>query len=161
MLQVKWHKGYSFIEILVVVSVIAVLSGLSLATYNNFTQQQNLDKEAKRLVDVLEIAKKKADAPDSAITCTGTFLGYSVNVLAGSYQVQYHCSSSDTSLSPAITYTFPSGFSAINTGIVNFLLLTGGANNIFFTLRNSNISRCINITVSNTGIIDISSQYGC
>ncbi len=61
--------GYTAIELLVVVSIIALLSGLSLAYYNNFTQQKILENETRKLIDTFEAARSKASAGDKG-SCT-------------------------------------------------------------------------------------------
>ncbi len=89
------EKGYTLIEIILVVAIIALFSGLTLAYYNNFNEDRRLTAEAKQLVDVLNLAYKKANSadltPNSACT---TFAGYDVVFYTGSpssYKLFFNC----------------------------------------------------------------------
>lgn len=52
--------GFTLIEILVTIGVIALLSGIGLASYNQFNRKQILDQAAKTLKSDLRLAQSKA-----------------------------------------------------------------------------------------------------
>ena len=54
------NKAFTLIELLVVSVIILTFSGTILAQYNQQTQQLKLKNEAKKMIDVMELAKKKA-----------------------------------------------------------------------------------------------------
>ena len=53
-------KGFTLIELIVVMGILSIFSGIFLARYNENASQLKLKNEAKKLIDVLELAKKKA-----------------------------------------------------------------------------------------------------
>ena len=55
---------FTLIELLIVISVILLFSGLSLAAYNNFNEEKKLEAETRKFVEVLELAKKKVISGD-------------------------------------------------------------------------------------------------
>jgi type II secretory pathway pseudopilin PulG len=156
-------RSFTLIELLITTAIIFVFSGLSLAYYNNFTQQQTLKKEAQKLVNIFELAKKKASAGDlSGLTCDGGFNGYQVNVTNSSYSLLLRCGG--TSVSPAVfSYSFPNNIS-ITSGSGDYyfrelnLKIELPANPIII-IKNSNISKCLDITISSSGIITLSDNF--
>jgi len=57
-------KSFTLIELLIVVTVIGLFSGLSIAYYNNFTNEKKLEAGADQVYNVLELAKKKTSSGD-------------------------------------------------------------------------------------------------
>ena len=150
-------NGFTLIELIVVITIIILLSGLSLAYYNNFTEQQKLDAEVNKIISVLELAKKKASASDlQNVDCQG-FSGYTVSFAASSYSMKLVCtpdcgtscsrmfllSSANlilTSDSPTLT------FKPMYAGIEP----TAGVN---ITLTANGLNKCKKINVSSNGIV--------
>ena len=157
-------KSFTLIELLIVTTIILVFGGLSLSYYNNFTQEQTLKKEVQKLVDIFELAKKKASSGDlSGLTCDGGFNGYQVNVTNSGYSLLLKCGGA--SVSPAVfSYSFPSSsnISIISgTGDYDFreLNLTSTSETRTIQIKNSNISKCLEITIYSSGIITLSDNF--
>lgn len=165
-------RSFTLIEVIVVFTIIVLLTGLSLATYNNFTQQKNLERELNRLIDVLSLAKAKAQASDINFECDGVnpddeFGGYRVEVSFADYNLKQLCRDSSTKIltnpGPEITsYNFPSNVNK-SSGDQNtdFYPLSGGASISTITIRNSTIKKCITISITNTGIIEAGNPIAC
>ncbi|MFA5770472.1 MAG: prepilin-type N-terminal cleavage/methylation domain-containing protein [Patescibacteria group bacterium] len=161
-------KAFTLIELLVTISITVIFLGITLTQYNTFTEQTKLKNEAKKLVDVLELAKKKAASGDlSQLICDGEFKGYEVNILAGSYSLNLRCSTAPASQLIA-TYNFPNlNISTLSgTGLFRFKQLTLGleykANEAALPtatptiqIKNSIINKCVNITISVVGIVEL------
>ena len=77
--------GFTLIELLVVISISLISLGLSLPRYNDSASQLKLKNEGKKLVDVLELAKKKALSADLFDKNCANFSGYRVTSALGSY----------------------------------------------------------------------------
>ena len=157
-------KSFTLIELLVTTTIILIFGGLSLAYYNNFTQERNLRNEALKLVNILELAKKKASSGDlSGLTCNGGFNGYRVNLTSSGYSLWLRCGGN--SVSPAVfSYIFPSPSNISITGeIGNYdfreLNLTSTSETRTIQIKNSNISKCLTITISSAGIITLSDNF--
>lgn len=155
-------KSFTLIELLVVTTIILVFSGLSLAYYNNFTQEKILKNEGLKLVNTLEIAKKKANSGDlSGKTCNSGFNGYQVSVTNSGYSLWLRCGGN--LVSPAVfSYSFlPSSniFIRSGTGNYNFRELNLTSTSGTIQIKNSNIAKCLNITIYSSGVITISDNF--
>lgn len=152
-------KSFTLIELLVVISIMLIFIGSILAQYNTFTQQTKLKNDAKKLVDVLELAKKKAVSADlQDKTCTN-FTGYRVSLIASGYSLIFCCDPGCSTPTNVNTYTF-------NNTNITILLGTGNydfpplMNNPIFAddtiqLKNSVIDKCVNISISAIGIVEL------
>jgi len=155
-------KSFTLIELLVVISIMLIFIGGTLVQYNTFTEQTKLKNEAKRLVDVLELAKKKALSADLFDkTCTN-FTGYKVTVALSSYSLSFGCAAVYTTVQ---SYNLPTNVTA-TVGGGNYIF-TPLMNNPSFasgtiTLKNANISKCVSITVTAIGVVSLNEVLvGC
>lgn len=167
----KKSKGFTLIELLVVISIMLIFIGSTIAQYNNYTEQTKLRNEAKKLVDVLELAKKKALSADLVNKSCINFTGYRVNLAATGYSLIF-CCDAGCSVPPGInvnTYAFNNAnittFSG--TGIYIFPPLMNNPTFVsgIIRLKNSSISttnKCINISISSIGIVELDETLvGC
>lgn len=160
-------KAFTIIEILVVSVIILTFSGTILAQYNQQTQQLKLKNEAKKLIDIMELAKKKALTSDLIPTpnvtpptfCTN-FTGYQFILKTNSsYSLNYCCNSS----CPTVLNTYNLDSKIVITDPValpNSLVFTPLMKvfNRTFTsisLKNTVINKCLDITISPIGIIEL------
>lgn len=160
-------KGFTLIEILVVSVIILTFSGTILAQYNQQTQQLKLKNEAKKMIDVMELAKKKAVTSDLIPTpnvtpptfCTN-FSGYQFILKTNSsYSLNYCCNSS----CPTVlnTYNLDSKIVIVSPiALPNSLVFTPLMkvfNRTFtsVTLKNIVINKCVNINILPIGVIEL------
>lgn len=164
------QSAFTLIEILVVISIMAIFIGVSLAQYNSYTEQIKLKNEAKKLVDVLELAKKKASSGDlNNLTCNGGFLGYEVNIDTNttSYSLSLRCALAPSS-QLIVTYNFPylNISTQSGTGLFRFKQLSAGleyktieaadpTTAPSIKLKNSSIDKCVTISISVIGIVEL------
>jgi Tfp pilus assembly protein FimT len=161
-------KSFTLIELLVVISIVVIFIGTTLTQYNTFTQQSRLKNEAKKLVDVLELAKKKASSGDlSDKTCNETFKGYEVNIQTNSYAINLRCLTPSTPQQIAV-YNYPNLNISTESGggLFRFMQLNAGleykendssdpSNPPLIQIKNSVIDKCVNITISSLGIVEL------
>ena len=167
-------SSFTIVEILVVIGIIVLLTGLSLASYNRLIQEKNLEKEINRLIDVLSLAKSKAQSGDVNTDCstifpldTLEFGGYRVEINTANYSFRQSCRDINTKVLSAFgsiiqSYDFPlvvSNTSALST--VDFYPLSGGATNTTLTIKNSSINECLDLTISETGVITAGDTNPC
>ncbi len=147
--------GFTLIELLVVITIMIIFIGSTIAQYNTYTERTKLINEGKKLVDVLELAKKKALSAELQDKTCINFTGYRVTVSSGSYSLLFSCASVYSlvqiyNLETNVTTT-------IGTGDYNFPPLMN--NPVFISntisLKNSAINRCVNILVSAIGLIEL------
>ena len=159
------EKSFTFIEILVVVTIIVLFSGYSIVTYSNFTQQKILEKEASFLVDVLSLARGKAQVSEINTDCSGSgtdeFGGYRVEINASNYNFKQCCRDINTKSisycgSNIQSYNFNSSVSKISADPpVDFYPLAAGANETTIRLKSNSLSKCLDIAITATGVITV------
>jgi len=151
-------KSFTLIEILVVTTITLIFLGVGLVRYNTYTEQAKLKSEGKKLVDVLELAKKKALSADLQDRNCTNFTGYRVTISTSAYSFKFCCASSCTvvqsyNITTGTTITAGSGdydFSPLMTSPI-FASDT-------ISLRNSAISKTINISISPIGVIELDEE---
>lgn len=156
-------SGFTLIEILVVLTIISLFTGYSLVTYNSFSQQKTLEKEASYLVDVLSLARGKAQASENSASCSGAdeFGGYRVEVNASNYNFKQCCRDIVTKAisscgSNIQSYNFHSSVSKISGApAVDFYPLTSGATSTTMRIKHDSLNKCLDISITATGIITV------
>ena len=147
-------KSFTLIELLVVISIMAIFIGVGLAQYNTYAQQLKLKSEAKKLVDVLELAKQKSLSADLIGSCDD-FTGYRVTISASAYSFKFCCA---TSCSVVQNYNLTTNISITSTtGDFNFPPLMKNINFSISSiqLKNSAIGKCVTVSISPIGIIGL------
>ncbi len=155
-------SGFSLVEILIVVTIIIIFSGLTLASYNHYNQKKELEATAQKISDILELAKKKAITGGQ--TCSDILRGYQVKFLdATSYELDEVCTNEYSMQRFAINsyYSLTYSHSAIM-----FERLTGWLINdvdVTIKVKNSQTNQCVDISVSKYGQVNLGSVYtsGC
>ena len=149
-------RGFTLIELLVVVSIMIIFIGSVLAQYNTYTQQTKLKNEAKKFVDVFELAKKKALSSDLFDKNCTNFTGYRLTLNTNNYSLIFCCNSiCSTNVN---TYNFNTNISIFSgTGNLNFPPLMTGSNITIpsIQLKNSVINKCITISISSIGVVEL------
>lgn len=151
----KKLKGFTLIELIVVIGIVSLFTEIFIARYNENTGRLRLRSEAKKLVDVLELAKKKALTADLFDKNCTDFRGYRVAISSGSYLLSFGCASAysavqNYNLTTNITVT-------TGTGNYNFspLMINPSFISNTIRLRNSSISKCVDISISAIGIVEL------
>lgn len=147
--------GFTLIEFLVITVIVLIFSGISLARYNDFTQQLRLKNEAKKLVDVLELSKKKSLTADLFDKNCTNFSGYRTILAETSYTMNFCCLAVCTNVS---TYNLSTG-NTVTSGLGNYDFTPLMINPVFagnsVRIKNSIINKCIDINISAIGIFEI------
>ena len=149
-------RSFTLIELLVTTTIILIFGGLSLAYYNNFTQEKSLKNEALKLVNTLEIAKKKANSGE--VQNCSSFCGYQFSVNSNSYAVNI-CCTCDTNgncanPTPIITYSLPSNINSLNSFATMFKPLSPLVTPGSIQLKNNNITQCEQISINKAGVVE-------
>lgn len=132
-----------------------VFLGFSLPQYNNYANHSKLKSDAKKLVDVLELSKKKALSSDLFDKNCADFTGYRTSVSESVYSLKFCCASTCSTVQD---YSLTNNDTIIlGTGEYIFSPLM---NNPVFAadtieLKNSLINKCVSISISPIGIIEL------
>lgn len=149
------NKGFTLIELLVVISVMIIFIGGTLAQLNSYNEQTKLRNEAKKLVDVIELAKKKSLSADLFDKNCASFTGYKITISSNSYSLLFGC---------ALIYSLVTSYD-----LPNNITITAGTGDYFFpplmtnpvfasdliSLNNDSISKTINISISPIGVVEL------
>ncbi len=157
-------KAFSLIEIIIILTIILLTTSFSLAYYHSYNQELILKNQAKKLVDVFELTKKKAESSELILengNYCQNFNGYRLKIYSNYYQLFYICENTENLV---ISENFQSKI-ILTSGnqILDFLPLNKQIfNNLTFTLKNQNINKCIDIHINEVGVLDISDNlYSC
>src|SRR3989344_6849432 len=159
------NHGFTFIELLIVIVVMALLFSVGYAGYREFQARQGIINVTRKIKADLRLAHEYALAQRSLCTVNDSLLGYEFVAGSTSYEIRAYC---DKSL-PGPDYTvsvktenLPAGFSLtripVNT-VSRFNILGKGVlitppapGRAYMTIRvrddNSGDKRCIRITSS-------------
>lgn len=148
--------GYTLFEILVVVAIILLFSGLSLAYYNSFNEQKRLEGEAKKFVETLELAKKKTISGDKP--CTDYSGNYRVSWTSVS---PYTYTLTSMGCSDQSVYTLPSNFSFLSAGNVTFEPFGLGSNSACLIIKNDSSGKCRKVSVEGSANIEEQIESDC
>ncbi len=150
-------NSFTLIELIIVVLIITIFSTLSFAFYNDFNQQTILKSEEKRLISVIELARKKAYSSDLYDPSCSNFLGYQVSIdsSGSSYSLLFNCNGIFQTLASYYPSKVNVTISPTSVDIV-FPPLGVGTNisTPTITLKNTVINKCINITINQIGVTD-------
>lgn len=162
----KLTKGFTLIELMVVILIMVIVVGMTLAVFSNFTEDRKLTKEVEKLHDVFELAKKKATASEIVGDCEN-FAGYRVSVSTNSYILSILCSPTPPTVisNPIQTYTLGQ-VQILNSDYpdVDFKPLSAGTNlgsEAVFMFKNFIISKCISLHVSPNGVVNKVVESAC
>jgi prepilin-type N-terminal cleavage/methylation domain-containing protein len=172
----KLKSGFTLIELVVVMAIIAILAGAGVASYSTLATSKASDQETKRLTDTLELAKKKALANDQSYPCssvnvsTPNLYGFQVVINSTGYNLVMDCvdvTGKNFNTYTVSSYTFPSivTVTSATPNTVEFMPLTvrpsmTNTNQIVIHNSASNKNKCISVSI--TGVIesDVSCSAG-
>jgi len=160
-----FNTAFTIIELLVVFGIIGIITTISIASYNTFTENYKLKNEVQNSIAVLSLAQKRATAGEDVsgeAACSGkTFDSFIVSFTADAgYSMQGRCvdgAGSKTAYGSPLTYTIDAvnkNIVILDTKTVVFNKLTGApdaADTIRF--KNTAKNECSQISISATGLI--------
>ncbi len=162
----KSKNGFTLIELIVVIFIITLFAGMSLANYGRFNEEKKLDEEVKKLSATLYLARSKASAADADPAICSDFKGYRVSIdsSSSSYILERECANSFTTIE---TQNLPTSttIKAVPTSVF-FKSLNAGTDltsQAKITVKNSVLLKCADVTVQPSGVINEEAKYtvGC
>lgn len=160
----KLFEAFTFIELIISITIIMIFAAVVLPSYNTYTNQQKLKGDTQKIADTLELAKKKAFSSDLYTSCAN-FNGYQVSITnTTTYILRFGCNGSYQDIN---TYELKSeSNNTIVSTLGDFTFLPQGINTKIsigtIQVRNSILGQCLSITISPIGIININNTlFNC
>lgn len=162
----KRAYGFTLIETVVVIAIMMLFAGLSMTYFNGYAEEKKLESEEKKIIDILELAKKKAQVGDTSNYVCGEFSGYEVVFAGSSYFLKLCCDLSCGSVYTIQEYKLGNNIVATITGdpTIMFLPVTFRANitsTVTVTVKNTRLNKCIPIYIYPSGLVDEGSKTVC
>lgn len=153
-------KGFTIIELLVVISVLSILGVLGFAAYRDFQARQELTTAVKTIENDLLFTRQKAFSGEKPSECIGTLVGWRVDFQEeDSYQIIAHCTSSNTTIKtvaigPGVTKT-------AGPPSVTFKILAKGTtedSDVVITFTQGVTGKTAMITITKAGLISLATE---
>lgn len=103
-------KGFTLIELVVVLSIVAIMSTLALAAFSEYSKIATLHQATLDVANMLELARYNSLSQVDSVggqTCSSTsypeFYGYSFNITGTSYEIDILCDQSPTGISSVLS----------------------------------------------------------
>lgn len=144
-------SGFTLIELLLVIFIMTLLIGISMASYNFFNEVKKLELDTRKFIEVLELARKKAISGDQG-SCS-SLESYLVSYGGTTYSLQIKCLG--VSSSSLADYNLSENVSFTSSAVVEFKPLEYGLDaSTDITLINNNIGKSRTVTVTRSGSIN-------
>lgn len=160
-----FKKGFSLIELIVVISIIAIIMGMSVNVYRNSVNERRLGRDVNLVTGIIEETKQKARARDvSPVASCNQFNSYNlvINPSANTLRQEIVCNLVRTQLT---TYTLENTaiVAPVGNTTLSFISPTGQSTNpeLSITLRNAATSRCVTIRVPPIQTVIVSDPFSC
>lgn len=152
--------GFTLIELLVMIGIITIMAGLALASYNSFGEEKKLENESKRLLDVLELGRKKTASGDTGGNSCQDFIGYKITISANNYLLELVCAENTYSVQQ---YTIPQNLQITQANTVTIKPISGEfsfTSNVI-TIKHTYLNKCIDVSMMTTGTVSEGNKYAC
>jgi len=158
----KGKKSFTLIELIIIVAIIVIFSGITMAYFNNFTREKQLSNNTKKLIDVIDLAQKKTNSGDNSMCLgtDGTSDGFSVVITgANSYKLEPVCMVGTPSI---VTYQTESNVQFINTSQrIDFKPLVPLDSVVQIILKEINLNKCLAVKIEASGSTEQISCSDC
>lgn len=115
-------NGFTFIELIIVITFIAILSSIGIASFVNYSKTQNLESARSNLLSVFNLAKSRAMSQTKPPSCT-ELNGYEVVITRAGNKYDLYPICSNLRASSVVSASLPSGVtfnSSIGSSSVSF-----------------------------------------
>ena len=166
LLSSRFKSGFTIVEFLVVFGIIGLITTLSIASYNTFTESFKLKNEVQNMIAVFSLAQKRAIAGEDVTAYCGSTCSFDSFVVvytgSGGYTMQGRYDTNapvgtKVSYGTPITYSIDSvnrNVAILDTGSAVFTKLTGALDaSKIIRFKNTSKNECIRIDISATVLI--------
>lgn len=99
-----FNRGFSLVEVLVTVAIIAIITGVALPNFRNLSQNQEMDGAAQKLINIIKLAQSSAT---THIKCpTGeSSNNWNVDLTSTTFTLNANCSGAVDKVTSSGSYT--------------------------------------------------------
>ncbi|HLL60098.1 MAG TPA: hypothetical protein VK338_00100 [Candidatus Nitrosocosmicus sp.] len=146
--------GFTIIELLIIIGVITLFSGMSLAFYHNFNEQKKLEADVRNLKSIIELTHKKAMSGDKSPCSDQTqpLQAYSIQYTSIYYTINNGCANP----TEIARYSLADNNTLLSSGTIQFKISEPGiiGDKQTFIIKNNAINKCNQISLDISGIIN-------
>ncbi|EKE05343.1 MAG: hypothetical protein ACD_19C00354G0004 [uncultured bacterium] len=148
------QKGFTLVELLIVIAVVGILAAITTVSFVDYYQNQIVQTAASELVSTLNLAKSNALSQVKPPACAALD-GYRVVIANGAtYNLEVVCSGTPTTVNSKSLSSPPDFTGMIFPSSFLFEVLTGNVvNSGSSTINISGYGKTQSITVSSTGVV--------
>ncbi len=151
-------KGFTLLEMMLVVLIMLIFFGMSLKLYSNLNLQKKLESETKYVVEILELAKKKTISGDKTGLDDSCILsGYKIVYTQDSYALFAICPD-DRAVGKEFASSYGISLSGDGTNEVVFNPFGVGAVPACVIITNTATNKCRMITVLQSASISYAAE---
>lgn len=119
-------KGYTLIELILVISVLTLIASFGIARYNEFNERQAVQQSADTFISNLRLVQAKGLAGDKPEGCT-TLVGWTVEFGPDSYTMYAQCQPEGIIDGTAVTVDLPQNVTlSYSRGFITYYALGRG-----------------------------------
>lgn len=149
---VNKKAGFSLMELLVVLSVMAILTTIGLVSFLNYNRTQILTTASRDLRNNLRFAQNKAIVGEKPPDCTTLSAYYLVFTSETEYEIHAVCS--DIDQKTIAKFKLPQGVKKTAGSDIHFKIASGGLSGSDITITlTSNFGGTENIVITQNGVI--------
>lgn len=159
------QKGFSIIELIIVISIIVVFVGVGTQVYKNIMYERRLSIDVRLVTSIIEETKQKARARDvSPLASCLNFVSYNIIVdpRNGTLTQQFMCDATTIDLA-SYTLTNTTMTSPRSARTLHFTYPLGNHADpaLTITLKNAKTSTCADISIPQVTASVESDPYNC
>ncbi|MCA9372240.1 prepilin-type N-terminal cleavage/methylation domain-containing protein [Candidatus Woesebacteria bacterium] len=156
------RTGFTILEIIFVLIIIGIFTGLGATSYNYSSQKQLLESDAEFVNELFAKARSNTTARlIEDLSCTN-FQGYTVSVVPSSQTFSLIQTCDTTTEVESYTLVESIVTNPISNDLVLFTYPLGNINSArTITLKKENISRCLDLDIDTLGNITQGELYSC
>lgn len=172
----KLQFGFTLFEMIIVVGIIAIITGISFSYYRKYSEGKKLDGEAKKLANTISLALKKSSSgnQENCINFIGTNIlfessnTWSLNKVANDNSIickqEKEIARYELENNIELISTDPLNLSSISFNkLGSGLLFSPTATQATITLKNKALEtkNCIDLNINQAGIVNIEERQTC